>query len=65
MDKIAHFTLIISAYLLSLLRLVSSNILWKRKDVGVNFPLLIPRTGSRIALSQDKQLSQPTPLRII
>ena len=26
---------------------------------------LISRTGSRIALSQDKQLSQPTPMRII
>ncbi|MDE5783554.1 MAG: hypothetical protein K2H97_04420 [Prevotella sp.] len=29
--------------------------------MGVNFPSLIPRSGSRIALSQDKQLSQPTP----
>lgn len=49
-------------YSLSLPRLIiNSGIkLRKRKDVGVNLPSLIPRSGSRIALSQDKQLSQPT-----
>lgn len=38
---------------------------WKQKRRGRKLPSLIPRTGSRIALSQDKQLSQPTPLRIM
>ena len=36
----------------------------KKKDVGET-SLLIPQSGLRIALYRDKQLSQPTPLRII
>ena len=40
-------------------------LIWhKYKKTWEKLLLLIPRTGSRIAYSQDKQLSQPTPMRI-
>lgn len=54
-----------TAYSLSLPQLVNHNVLETKKGVRVNFLSLIPHSGLRIALPKDKQLSQPTPLRII
>ena len=39
--------------------------LWKQKRRGRNFLLPIPHPGLRIAYTEDKQLSQPTPSGII